>query len=465
MSDHIVIGDIRPRIQYTADGVQTDFTYPFPIFAAGDLKVYLGDALQAGGYTVSGAGQSAGGLASFAAAPAAGTKVTLLRALAVARNSDFQEGGAFRAKTINDELDRQTAFVQEVGERIERALVAGPTESAAPLVLPPPAARANALLGFDAAGAPLAVSGSAGGVVVSTAMTPLVQAADAAAARAALGLGSAALADTGTGNGQLPFGNATRLSRLAETVKTVDYAIVAADAGAMLIANKASAIAFTLPAAAALGLGFAFMARNIGAGNLTLDPNAAETINAAATLVLKQHEAAMVWTDGILWRANVWGVGSRPYFALIQDEKSDGTPGGGSIASAWTKRDINTKKFDANSIVSLASNQFTLGAGEYSVFVQSPFLSNANIVARVRLFNATDGSVVSMSPSSSIGTTTGVASNFVISCHAYLHLTDSKSFAIEYYVSAARATDGLGIHDGLSLGAEIYTQVSITKLI
>ncbi|MCW5773741.1 MAG: hypothetical protein KIT16_19015, partial [Rhodospirillaceae bacterium] len=317
MTDHIVIGDIRPRIQYTADGVQTNFTYPFPIFAAEDLKVYLGDALQADGYTISGAGQSAGGMASFAVAPAAGTKVTLLRALAIARTSDFQEGGAFRAKTINDELDRQTAFVQEVGERIERALVAGPTESVTPLVLPPPASRANALLGFDASGVPLAVTGAAGNVAVSAAMTPLVQSADVAAARGVLGLGTAAIANTGNGNGEIPFGNASRLARVAEAVKTTDYAVAAADAGAMLIANKASAIAFTLPAAAVAGLGFAFMVRNIGAGNLTLDPNGAETINAASTLVLKQNEAALVWTDGSLWRGNVWGVGGQTSAAIL----------------------------------------------------------------------------------------------------------------------------------------------------
>lgn len=196
MSDHIVIGDIRPRIQYTADGTQQDFTYPFPIFAAADLKVYLADAPQAAGFAVSGAGQSAGGSVHFDAPPAAGTRVTLVRALAIARTSDFQEGGAFRAKTLNDELDRQTAFIQEVGERIERAIVAAPTESAAPLVLPPPVERAGALLGFDAAGAPIASAGT-GGIAISAALAPVVQAADTGAARALLGaFGNERLAKT-----------------------------------------------------------------------------------------------------------------------------------------------------------------------------------------------------------------------------------------------------------------------------
>jgi hypothetical protein len=194
VTDHIVIGDIRPRVQYTADGTQTAFTYPFPIFAPADLKVYLGEALQAAGFAVDGAGQSAGGNVTFAAAPAAGTRVTLVRALAIARTTDFQEGGAFRAKTLNDELDRQTAFIQEVGERIERAIVAAPTESAAPLVLPPPALRANAYLGFDAAGTPIASPGTPP-APFSAALTPFVQAPTLTAARQILGaLGNERLA-------------------------------------------------------------------------------------------------------------------------------------------------------------------------------------------------------------------------------------------------------------------------------
>jgi hypothetical protein len=195
MPDHIVIGDIRPRIQYDADGAQTVFTYPFPIFAASDIKVYLGEALQSAGYVVNGAGQSAGGSVAFTAPPPGGTKVTLVRALAIARTSDFQDGGAFRAKTLNDELDRQTAFIQEVGERIERAIVAAPTETAGPLVLPPPSQRASRFLGFNADGVPIAAVGT-GGVPVSAVMAPVVQAATLPEARAALavpGLGDANL--------------------------------------------------------------------------------------------------------------------------------------------------------------------------------------------------------------------------------------------------------------------------------
>lgn len=148
--EHITIGDISPRIQYAADGVQTVFTFPFPIFGAADLEVWLDTALQAAGYTVTGAGDAAGGSVAFDTAPAAGTTVTLRRSLAIRRTTDFQEGGAFRAKTINDELDRQTAFIQDVAEEVGRAIRLPATAVAADLALPDP--QPSALIGWNAAG-------------------------------------------------------------------------------------------------------------------------------------------------------------------------------------------------------------------------------------------------------------------------------------------------------------------------
>lgn len=158
---HVQISATPPRIQYVADGSQTSFTYPFAIFEDDDIEVYLGDALQMSGYGVAGAGESAGGLVTLAVAPVAGTLVTLRRNIAIERVSDFQEGGALRAKVLNDELDRLTACLQQVAGGLGRSLVLSPVDPADNLVLPGLAARASAILGFDAAGAPLAYPASA----------------------------------------------------------------------------------------------------------------------------------------------------------------------------------------------------------------------------------------------------------------------------------------------------------------
>ena len=46
MTEHIKIPDVTPIARYLADGVQTVFSYPFPIFASEDLTVSLNGAAQ-----------------------------------------------------------------------------------------------------------------------------------------------------------------------------------------------------------------------------------------------------------------------------------------------------------------------------------------------------------------------------------------------------------------------------------
>lgn len=152
MAEHITIGDVAPRVQYVADGAETAFTYPFPIFAAADLEVRLDTALQSGGFTVSGAGQSTGGTVTFAAPPAAGLRVTLRRRLAIARTTDFQDNGVLRARTLNDELDYQVAALQDLAEDVAGTLRADPGDTGGGVTLPLRAARANRVLGFDSVG-------------------------------------------------------------------------------------------------------------------------------------------------------------------------------------------------------------------------------------------------------------------------------------------------------------------------
>jgi hypothetical protein len=152
MDEHIRIGDVAPRVQYAADGVQTAFTYPFPIFEPADLEVRVDGLLAQAGFSIGGAGRSEGGTVTFAAAPAAGARVTLRRNLVVARTSDFQENGILRSRTLNDELDYQVAALQEVKEELGSTIRMDPAEVGGLTTLPLRAARANRLLAFDATG-------------------------------------------------------------------------------------------------------------------------------------------------------------------------------------------------------------------------------------------------------------------------------------------------------------------------
>ena len=124
---HIKINAVTPRVQYTGNGSTTSFPYPFAIFDDTDMVVYVGDDIIETGYTVTGAGETEGGAVVFDTAPADGAKITLLRNVPIERLTDFQEGGTFRPKNINDELDRQTAFAQQIQEKVDRTLILPPT--------------------------------------------------------------------------------------------------------------------------------------------------------------------------------------------------------------------------------------------------------------------------------------------------------------------------------------------------
>jgi hypothetical protein len=152
MAEHIRIGDVAPRVQYVGDGARTDFAFPFPIFDADDLELRIGSVVLSGGYTVTGAGESAGGMAHLTVPPAAGETVTLRRRMTVQRATDFQDNGLLRARTLNDELDRLVAVQQEQREEIGATLRQDPGEVGGRMVLPLRPARANRLLGFDSNG-------------------------------------------------------------------------------------------------------------------------------------------------------------------------------------------------------------------------------------------------------------------------------------------------------------------------
>ncbi len=54
-------------------------------------------------------------------------------------------------------------------------------------------------------------------------------------------------------------------------------------------------------------------------------------------------------------------------YAAICNEQPSGTEGGTFTSGAWRVRDLNTEIADPDGIVSISSNQFTLGAGSYLI--------------------------------------------------------------------------------------------------
>lgn len=145
------------RAQYGTNGTTGPWTVPFPFLRDEDLQVIYTDAdgnetelaLNVG-YTVTGGGGSTGTVTT-AAAYASGGYVTILRDVEPLQSSDYVDGEDFPAETVERDFDRLMMLVQQLLEITGRALVFSPSDISGS-TLPPAAARASRLLGFDSSG-------------------------------------------------------------------------------------------------------------------------------------------------------------------------------------------------------------------------------------------------------------------------------------------------------------------------
>jgi hypothetical protein len=118
--------------------------------AASDIAVYKASTLLTltTDYTVT---INANGTGSITLVVTAGTSnITIVGSKTIARTTDFTTGGDFFANTLNDELDAQTIFIQQVAETAERGLkapVVDPTDIA--MTLPSKDNRKGKVLAFD----------------------------------------------------------------------------------------------------------------------------------------------------------------------------------------------------------------------------------------------------------------------------------------------------------------------------
>lgn len=147
-------------------------------------------------------------------------------------------------------------------------------------------------------------------------------------------------------------------------------------------------------------------------------------------------------------------------YAELEESQSSSTNGGGSTATTWTTRVLNTEVVDADNIVTLAGNAFTPIAGRYNITINSPFAAGASTQVRIRLRNNTAGTTVRVSTQGRILTNAGIV--IPLTCSFIANGTDA--YVVQYYVTAATATNGLGVAVGEAGASEIYTQVSLLKV-
>lgn len=143
-----------------------------------------------------------------------------------------------------------------------------------------------------------------------------------------------------------------------------------------------------------------------------------------------------------------------PKVAYLKEIQTSGTEGGTFTAGSYITRTLNTVEGDSE-IVSLSSNQFTLGAGTYNIEAYAPCFGIDAMKAKIR--NITDAS------DELIGMSLQAAGDDVGTVMGRIELTTSKTFELQHRCQSTRATNGLGV--ATSFGDnEVYSVIKITKI-
>ncbi len=158
------------------------------------------------------------------------------------------------------------------------------------------------------------------------------------------------------------------------------------------------------------------------------------------------------------------GFGPFSSYAVICDQKAQGTGGGTFTKDDWRTRDLNTEIVDADGIVSISNNQFTLQAGTYLVNASAPAKKATNHQAA--LYNVTDSSYTQYGTNELAHITYLAQTRSFIS--ARFTISSAKAFEIRHYSSHTVATDGFGSAFSSSLasaagGVANFTIVEIFK--
>ena len=149
MADY-AISNVPRRVVYAASGTGP-YAFTFEILNQTDIAVYKASTLLTltTDYTVT---INSNGTGSVTLVTSAGTSnITIVGAKNIQRTTDFTTGGDLFANTLNDELDNQTIFIQQVAETAERGLkapVVDPTDIN--MTLPAKASRVGTVLAFNA---------------------------------------------------------------------------------------------------------------------------------------------------------------------------------------------------------------------------------------------------------------------------------------------------------------------------
>jgi len=185
------------RIQYLCDGTETTYAYDFLVYEDDDLTVTYGTRASTPtalvlntDYTVTGAGDASGGDVELTAGSTCpdGSYLTITRDVELTQDTDYVDGQAFSAESLETLADKLTLIQQDQQEKIDRSAKVPQSYNSSSVTTMDIPVSAGRVWGWNSAGtAPTTYS--TGSVQAQATFDTLANYADLATACAALGAG------------------------------------------------------------------------------------------------------------------------------------------------------------------------------------------------------------------------------------------------------------------------------------
>jgi len=148
-------------------------------------------------------------------------------------------------------------------------------------------------------------------------------------------------------------------------------------------------------------------------------------------------------------------------YALINDTKTSSDDGGTFTNGAWRTRDLNTELDDPDGIVSISSNQFTLGAGSYLIRWSAPAYRTDS--HQTRLYDVTN-TAARASGGPGYAEASNLGSDRSFGCDR-VTITANTTYEIQHRCQTSSSTNGFGVGNsgGASWTDNVFAIVEIFK--
>lgn len=121
----MTVSSTQSFVEHNADGTTTAFTIPYYFLLNSDISAMVAgtdgavtELINGTDFSVTGAGISTGGVATFTTAYAAGNVLLIYRTPPATQEKKYYENGKFPAKSHEDALDKLTMLIQYYGWQI-----------------------------------------------------------------------------------------------------------------------------------------------------------------------------------------------------------------------------------------------------------------------------------------------------------------------------------------------------------